>query len=150
MNNFTYTFKIHSLVLHKYHLILGFLRSRRQDLSTQPLAFERSLLLAQPRVVCMFWLYSPYKEIWEAVQAFSQGFELTPCWKETGHLGPIGILNTVPLMRTQWTAHINEGPIFLLLTSASPRDSQRELVQGKMQVSKMSLTCKTRKGYETV
>lgn len=97
----------------------------------------------------MFWLYNPYKEIWEAGQAFSQGFELIPCWKEIGHPGPIGVLNTVPLMCTRWTVHTNEGPIFLLPTSASPRDSQGELVQGKMQVSKMSLTCKTRKGYET-
>lgn len=150
MNNHAHTFKTNSLVVYKYNLILGFLRSRRQDLSTRPLAFERSPLLAQLKLVCMFWLYSPYKEIWEAVQAYSQGFKLIPCWKETGHVGPIGILNTIPLMWTQWTVHINEGPIFLLLTSASPRDSQGELVQGKMQVSKMTLTCKTRKGYETV
>jgi len=78
MNSFTHPFKINYLVLYKDYLFLGFLRSQRQDLSSQQLAFERSLLLTQPKLVCMFWLYNPYKEIWEAGQAFSQGFELVP------------------------------------------------------------------------
>lgn len=129
MNSFTHTFKIHYLVLYVDY-ILGFLRRWRQDLSTLPLAFERSLLLTQPRLVCMFWLYNPYKEVGEAGQ-HSHGAFLIPCWKEIGHLDPIGVLNTVPLRCTRWTVHINEGPIFLLPTSASPRDSKGNLCRGR-------------------
>ena len=134
MNSFTHTFKISYLVLYIDYLILGFLRSQRQDLSTQPLAFKRSLLLTQTKLDCMFWLYNPCKEICETAQALSQGFEPIACWKEIEHPGPISVLNTVPLTCTRWMVHINEGPIFLLPTSASPRDSQGELVQGKIQV----------------
>lgn len=141
MNSFTHTFKIYYLILYIGYLILWFLRSQKQDLCTQPLALERILILTQPKMVCVFWLYTACKGRWEVGQAFLQGFELIPCWKEIGHPGS----TSVPLTCPQRTAHINQGPMFLLPTAASPREFQGELVQGKKQKSKIHLTCKTRK-----
>lgn len=44
MNSFTHTFKIYYLALYRDYLILLFLRSQKQELCTQPLAFERILI----------------------------------------------------------------------------------------------------------
>lgn len=133
MNSFTHTFKIYYLVLYIGYLILWFLRSQKQDLCTQPLAFKRILLLTQAKMVCMFWLYNAYKEIWEVGQAFSQGFELIPCWKEVGHPGPISVLTSVRLTCLQGTVHINEGPIFLLPPQHLPENSKEDLYRGRGQ-----------------
>lgn len=62
MNSFTHTFKIYYLALYIDYLILLFLRSQKQELCIQPLAFERILILHNPRWFVWSGCRLPIKE----------------------------------------------------------------------------------------